>query len=419
MTTFDLVIRNGYEYGRDAVVDIAVDGPRVEAIETEVDGNGETEIDAGGNLVSPGFVDAHVHLDQALTAMGDRFPKYNDKPFEKDRCIGLSADYFANATVEELIETALAVGEMAVANGTLHVRSHAYVDSKSGTKSVEAMLAARERLKGLLDLQVVVFPQRGFVSDRGALDAAREGLRLGADLVGGIDPASVNGDVERSIDMWFDLAQEFDVNIDAHLHDPGSLGMYTLDRLAAKTLERGYEGRVTASHCFALADAATAGENSRFAAGNLDAAIEQFARARLKFITCYPSTHPGMPIRRFLEEGLTMAHGTDEIRDLWVSHGNADSLQGALIESLKLDTDYTYATNEGLDLLWRLITTEGAAVLGLDEYGIEVGHPADLIVHEAPSPQWAILTQSARSHVVKDGTVVAREGSVVDEYRMT
>lgn len=419
MPTHDLVVRNAYEYGRDAVVDVAVDGSTIAAVEPELPGRGETEIDADGNLISPGFVDAHVHLDQALTATGERFPKHNDDPFEKDRCIGLSADYFASATVEEIEANALAAAELAVASGTLHVRTHAYVDEATGTKSIEALLSARDRLEGLLDLQIVAFPQRGFVGDPASFEHAREGLRMGADLVGGIDPASVNGDVERSIDAWFDLATEFDVDVDAHLHDPGSLGMYTLDRLAAKTVEHGYEGRVTASHCFALADAARAGENARFAAGDLDRAIERFARARLQFVTCYPSTHPGMPICRFQEEGLAMAHGTDEVRDLWVAHGNADSLQGALIESLKLDTSYSYARNAGLDSLWRLITTEGASVLGLDDYGIEVGHPADFLVHESRSPQWAILTQSSLSHVVKGGRVVARHGSIVDEHRVT
>jgi hypothetical protein len=169
--------------------------------------------------------------------------------------------------------------------------------------------------------------------------------------------------------------------------------METLEYLAEETIDRGYEGRVTASHAYALADAANGNadgnEDETEQSGGLDDALESFEAADFRFITCYQSTPRGMPIRRAHGADIVMAHGTDQVHDLWGAHGNVDALEAMGVESLKLDG---CSTNEGLAHLWQLITTEGATVLGReDTYGIEPGTPADLIVHNERSPQWAIL----------------------------
>lgn len=145
---------------------------------------------------------------------------------------------------------------MAVRHGVLYGRLHTYVDRTVGTKAVEAVLDARAAVADLLDLELVVFPQRGLLDGPDIRAAAEEAMERGADLIGGIDPASVNNDIERTLKTWFDIATEHDVDIDAHVHDGGTLGTYTLERFANHAVERGYEGRITASHAFALADAA-------------------------------------------------------------------------------------------------------------------------------------------------------------------
>jgi cytosine deaminase len=117
-----------------------------------------------------------------------------------------------------------------------------------------------------------------------------------------------------------------------------------------------------------------------------------------------------MPIRRFHDAGLALAHGTDQVHDLWGAHGNVDAIEAMLVESLGLDS---YSTNEGLAYLWDLITHQGANRLGLDGYGIDVGTPADLVVHDAASPQWAILRNRTPRYCLKNGAVVARDGEFV------
>lgn len=410
----DLVLRNAYLQGRDDCVDIAVGDGRISHIEAEIDERGDEEIDAEGNLTTPGLVDAHVHMDQALSASGERLPKYNDGPFEKEHAIQMSAEHFRDRSADEIQRVVEEVARMAAANGTIHVRTHGYVTEQVGTKSIEALVAAREALADLLDLQVVAFPQDGSLRSND-VDQVAAALDAGADLVGGMDPASVNADVEGTIETWFDLAEDHDADLDVHLHDPGTLGTYTLDRLAAHTIDRGYEDRVNASHSFALADAATAETDvSRFPGGDLNGLIERLSRAGLSVATCYLSTRPGMPIRRLQDAGVPVAHGADNVRDHWAPHGNLDPVEAMLIQSLKHDTSYTYSRNDSLDHLWRMITTDAARVMGIaDGYGIEPGTSADLVLHDALSRQWAIISPTPRRVVIKDGSVVARDGELV------
>jgi cytosine/adenosine deaminase-related metal-dependent hydrolase len=395
----DIVVRRAYLADRDAVVDVAVDDGEIREIAPEVADEGAIELEADGNLVSPGLVDAHVHLDMARSARDGRRPRYNDAPFDMAVALERSASYFADGTLEAVEENARRALERGVANGVLHVRTHAYVDGRVGADVVERLLDLRDRLGGVADVDIVAFPQQGIVRDDGSEAAVRRALEAGADVAGGLDPVTLNGDREETIAAWFDVATDHDVDLDVHVHERDATGMETLERLAERAVEAGYEDRVTASHAFALADAGD----------RLPAALDRFRDARLDLVTCYQSTPTGMPIRECHGTGLTMAHGTDQFHDLWGAHGNLDPLEAMLVESLKLDG---YSTNRGLRTLWDLVTTHGASVLDLEGYDVEPGTPANLVVHSASSPEWAILENDTPDYVIKDGSIVA-EGGVV------
>jgi cytosine deaminase len=401
-----LVVRNALLSGNDAAVDIAVDDGRIAAISPEIETRGETELDAEGNLVSPGLVDAHVHLDMAFSASGDRRPRYNEGGANRAETIERTATYFAEADHDELVANARRAADQAIANGVLHLRTHAYVDGTVGTDVVEAVSTVRETVGDRLDIEIVAFPQCGVRRDDGSAEAVRAAIDAGADLVGGLDPATLNGDREETIATWFDIATDYDTDIDVHIHERGATGMRTLRRLAEATIEHDYENRVTASHAYALGDAAS--DQASNWEGRLGDAMETFAAADLDFITCYQSTPRGMPIRRFHDAGLTMAHGTDQVHDLWGAHGNVDALEAMLVESLKLDG---YSTNRGLGSLWNLITEQGGTLLGLDGYALAEGTPANLVVHHDPSPQWAITTNRTPRYVVSSGGIVTNDGS--------
>jgi len=400
----DLIVRDAYLADRDAVVDIAVESGRIAAIAPAVDATAPTEVDADGGLVSPGLVDSHVHLDMAESAYDGRRPRNNEGGFDRDDVIRKTASYFEGADPATLRSTVASVAASAVANGVLHVRTHAYVDGTVGTDVVEAVLDAREELADLLDIEVVAFPQRGIGRDDGSEAAVRAALDAGADIVGGLDPATRNDDRAGTVRTWFDIARDHDADLDVHVHEPGETGLETLEHVAKQAVERDRRDRVTASHAYALADATD---------DRLGPLFDTFREAGLNLVTCYQSTPPGMPMREAYEAGLTLAHGTDQVHDLWGAHGNLDALEAMLVESLKLPA---YSTNAGLATLWALITSHGGDLLGVDGYGVAAGTPADLVVHDAASPQWAILENEPPAYVLKDGTVVATDGELAAPY---
>lgn len=419
---YDLVVRDAYLYDRDGVFDVAVADGTIVAVGDALDGRGGTEIDAEGDLVAPGFVDSHVHMDKAFSASGGRFPGYNDRGTNFDTISTARSEYYAETSPETITENAVELGRRMAANGTSYVRTHAYLDGEVGTAAVEAVLDARERLSDLLDVQVVAMPASGVLGNE---DVVREALELGADVVGGADPATRSGDVERAIDTWFEIAAEYGVEVDPHIQHPSTLGVHVLHRMAEKAVEHGYEGDVTASHGYCLAemdglefDVDTPGlvpaELKTFRDGQLDRALAAFEASGLKFVTCHPSTRPGMPIAEFAEHDIPLGWGCDNVHDWIVRHAQPDALQGALVNAFKLDyNQYTFATNRGLDLLWRMATEGGARVLSVgDDYGVREGTPADLVVFDEPSPQWAIINQATRRYVLKRGTVVAEDGTV-------
>jgi cytosine/adenosine deaminase-related metal-dependent hydrolase len=361
--------------------------------------------------VFPGFVDAHVHLDQALSARGGRQPRFNDEPFDKARNIERTVAYFERTDRETLTLEAVEAGRMAAANGVVHLRAHTYVDETVGTKAVEAVDAARERLGGLVDVDIVVFPQRGILRGR---EVAADALDAGADVLGGIDPASVNGDIERTIDAWVDLATARGVDLDVHLHDGGSLGQFTLDRLAARTVEAGHESRVTASHAFALADVAVEAGDPRRRGTGYESTLDRLEAAGIRIATCYPSTPAGFPLAALQDRDIPVEQGSDALRDPWPPLGNANPIEAGLVQSVKLDRSYSYATNPGLARVWRLLTDGAAAVAGVDGYELAVGAPATLAILDADSPQWAIVDQETPRVVIKDGRVTVEAGDLID-----
>jgi cytosine/adenosine deaminase-related metal-dependent hydrolase len=406
---FDILIRNAYLWQQNDTFDVGIEAGRIARIAKKLEASaGGTTINADGKLLSPCLIDSHLHMDKSMTSMGGRVPKYNDFR-ESDiqtvirKRIDAGLKYYRDASVEEVKEHTLQHAYMCIANGVLFTRTFADIDSIARTKAVEGVLAAREQLKELIDIQVVAFAQSGFLADPDAETLVREALDMGADLVGSLDPATVEHDIERGLDAVFKIAKEFDVDVDNHIMDIGTLGIYTLQRQAEKAVEHGYTGRVTAGHSFALGDAPQAW---------IQKAIPAFKEADMRFVTCYKSSPYRMPVKQLLEAGITVAIASDNVRDFWRAYGNADPLQAALIELHRLDMN----TNSDLDLLWRMITVEGAKVLGIEEeYGIEEGKKANLVLFDSLSPHWAIIDQARKLYVIRNGKIIAADGKIKAE----
>ncbi|MDG5820748.1 amidohydrolase family protein [Natronococcus sp. A-GB7] len=425
MAEYDIIIRNAYSNEHDRTLAIGIADGTIATLEKEIDAGADTEIDAEENLVGPGFVDSHMHIDKSFAACGERRPKGNESSFDFAEIMAREEEYFADASVEEITQRALQNIEMAVAAGTTYIRSHVTVNHETfGLQNMEAVTAARDEASHLADIQLV--PAARHVPDEAGKRILSDAIELGKHsgsinepvLVGGSDPAGSNKNIEGTIEAWFDIASEHDVGLDVHIQDGGTLGGYTLERLLEYTEKNGYDGRVTASHCFCL---------SHLPEWQIDGLIDEFNARETSVVSCYQSTRPSMPVRELLESGVTLAHGTDNDRDFVFPHGNADSLEGALVESTKLHGDRTFVddyrwfdTNEGLGWLWSMITEQGATALDIEkQYGLKEGNPANLVVFDEPSPQWAIISQATRRYVIKDGTVVARDGELLPEHKVT
>ncbi|MFT4947813.1 MAG: cytosine deaminase [Natronomonas sp.] len=418
------MIKDGYLYDRDDALDIRIRDGQIAEIDSQLDPEDGTQvIDADGNLVSPPFVDSHVHLDKALEASGDRFPRHNDGGTDFSKIGAFEQQHYNEISSEELTRNAVEAGKLAVSNGTLYMRTHVTVgEDVDGTKTMESILEARERLDDILDLQIVALPTPAIVRSERTKEIVEECLEMGADLIGGSDPATRGGDISRTLETWFELAEEYDVEIDPHIQHPGTLGMNVLNRMAEETIDHDYQGRVTASHSYCMAeldgkeyDADTPGLSDTILKSNreaqLDRSIETFADAGMKFVTCHPSTRPGMPIHDLLDADVPLGWGSDNIQDWVIRHSQPDALQGALVNAFKLDyNQYSFASNQGLDHLWNMATREGARVLSIqDEYGLREGTPGNLIVFDEQSPQWAVLNQATREYVVKAGQIIVED----------
>lgn len=427
MATYDILLRNGYTVEHDAVVDVGVADGVIEAIDADgLDGDADRVVDVDGGFVSPGLVDPHKHIDRALVAEGECVPRGNEAAFDMDRSLEHERAYYADATVDDVAETAARNLEMAVSHGTTHVRSHLTVDPDlRGTDCVEAAVRARSMADDVVDLQLVP----GSYEDRtpagrraleDAIELATDDDRHNAVLLGGSNPAARTGDLDGTLELWFDLAERHDVDVDVHVDEEGTLGGYTLERLADRAEARGYEGRVTAVHAYGLAAMPRARARE---------VVERCAEVGMGLITCYNSVRTGMPMRDLLTtEGVAFAHGTDNDRDFVLPHGNANQVEAANVLVHKLhgarerhDPDGAYRwleSNPGLGHLWEMVTYGGARILGVEaEYGVREGTPADLAVFDSPSPQWAVVDADDPTHVLKDGRVVAEDGEVLPAFR--
>ena len=346
-----------------------------------------------GALLSPSFVEGHVHLDKTLLGL----PLIPHRPGatvadrirnEKDlrRTLPLSIEERGGRLIEQV-----------VAFGTGALRTHVDIDTEVGLAGLEAVLRLKERYQGVIDIQVVAFPQSGILRDPGTADLLEAAMAAGADLVGGLDPAGIDDDVGGHLDAVFGIADRHGAGIDIHLHDPGPLGAFELRDIAARTVAAGLAGRVTVSHAYALGaiDDADFGRTA-----------EALAGAGLAIMTNAPGTGPMPPVLRLRDAGVTVFAGSDNIRDAWWPYGDGDMLDRAAVIGYRQG----FFTDDDLAHAFAMATILPAAVLGRPHYGVAVGDAADLVLLPSAGIAEAVLDRPRARTVLKGGRMVAAEG---------
>ncbi|NYF14903.1 cytosine deaminase [Pseudoclavibacter sp. JAI123] len=307
-----------------------------------------TDSTAQPTLRTPGLVDAHIHPDK--TSWGQAWQSRRPAStlvelIDNDRTA--QAGY-----VGSVEERAFALFSHALDNGTLGMRAHVDVSSELGTRNVEGVRAAAERIGGDLTVQIVAFPQFGLLRNPGTFETMAAALDAGADLVGGIDPGGLEGDLHGHLDAIFGLADRAGRDLDIHLHDGGEGGLAQIREVARRTIAGGRQGRVTIGHAFALCDAHLP---------SFGQTLELVAEAGLWVATCALGTDPVPDLDLFERHGVRLAAGSDGVRDAWSPFGT-----GSMVDRAHLLAYRTGAmTDAELERTFHIASVSGGEMMGL------------------------------------------------------
>ena len=388
----DLLLRNSSRG------DIGVDSGRIVA-----PGPSRETRDLDGRLVTPPLVEPHIHLDAVLT-VGQPRPNVSGSLFEG---IAIWADRVRDLTVADVQHRVRQVLRWQLACGVQHVRSHVDVCDPS-LRALRALVELRAEARGLVDLQLVAFPQQGILSFDGGADLMRKAVELGVDVIGAIPHYELTReDGVESVKFAMALAQEHGLRVDIHCDETDDDHSRFVEVMAAETIRRGMTGRVTASHTTAMHS-----YNSAYAYR----LISNIARAGLHMVTnpldnsVLQGRFDTGPIRRghtrvkqLLEAGVNVAIGHDSVMDPWYPLGYGDPVQAAFV----LAHLGHMSGDAELRTLIDMITVAPAAALGVPDYGLHVGASADLVVFDARSEAEALRLQRPRHLVLRAGRVVA------------
>jgi cytosine/creatinine deaminase len=359
----------------------------------EAPGSGARTVDGGGRVVLPRLVDAHMHLDKTL--MGEPWIGLPETRTLAER-VAAAENLLATRTTLSVEQRATALVESARGFGTLALRSHADVTPGLGLRSVEALLAVRERFAGQVDIQLVAFPQDGAITP-GVAELLEEALRMGCAVLGGLDPAGYDQDVEAHLRLLFTLAPRFGADIDIHLHDGGTLGLFEIGRICAWTERTGYAGKVAVSHAFALGDRPVT---------EVAPVLERMARAGVAVVTAASGASAVPPAGAIWDAGVALGIGSDNIHDSWSPFARGDVLEKAFLVAYRNNL----RTDAGLTRTLEAVTDVNARLLGLEPGRIEAGAPADLVIVDAENGAEAVAAHPPRLLVVRSGQIV-RDGS--------
>ena len=399
----DLLVRNAtLPDGRTRMSIAAQDGRITEVTEGLAAPAHET-LDAQGLLLSPPFVDAHFHLDSALT-YGQ--PRVNESGTLLEG-IALWGELKPQLTHDAIVERALRYCDGAVARGLLAIRSH--VDtSHPSLLTVQALLEVRQRVAPYLDLQLVAFPQDGLLRAPDGLRNLQRALDLGVDVIGGIphfERTQAMG--AESIRILCELAAAQGKRVDMHCDESDDPLSRHVETLAFETQRVGLQGRVTGSHLTSMHSM------DNYYVSKL---IPLMAEAQLGVVAnpliniTLQGRHDSYPRRRgmtrvpeLMAAGLTVAFGQDCVMDPWYGLGSADMLE---VAHMGLHVGQM-TSQAAMRQCFEAVTTHPARLLGLEAYGLKADCHADFVLLHARDTVEAIRLRAARLAVFRRGRRVA------------
>jgi cytosine/creatinine deaminase len=380
------------------MVDIGIANGRIHTIASHITDQAQHTLNANGNLVTESFVNGHLHLCKVytLSRVGeDALGSYTAGTMGGamtaiEQAARVKAEYDESWIIEN-VRRAL---NLAVKYGNTHIRAFADTDTKARLEGVKAVLRARDEFKNRVEVQVVAFPQDGVIRDPGAADFVRQAMELGADVVGGIPWIEyTDADAQAHIDQMFVIAKEFDKDISMLIDDAGDPGLRTLEMLAVKTIQEGWEGRVTAQHARAMA----------LYPEPYYRKMEALLKKAQIGIISDPQTGPLYArVRSLYEAGIGIGLGQDDIADAYYPFGRNNMLEVAFLAAHLM----WMTTLADMEMLYDMITTRAAATLGIHKFALAEGNLANLVILNAKSVWEAIGTHEAPLAVVKNGRLI-------------
>jgi cytosine deaminase len=379
----DLILKSAAFVGEPNVTrDIGVADGRITAVEPELTADAET-LDLGGRLVVPGFVESHIHLDKSCIL--DRCRSEEGTLQEALREVAVAKAAF---TVEDIRGRAIRTLKKCILQGTTRMRTHVEVDPVVGLKGIEAILPLRREFAWAIDLEICVFPQDGLLNNPGTEELMVQALRDGARVIGGCP--YTDSDPHGQIDRIFELAREFDVDIDFHLDFDIDPDRMTVWHVCDNAERFGWGGRVAVGHVSKL---------SALDPGALAAVSKRMADVGVA-LTVLPSTDLFLmggnaernvprgvaPVHRIREHGVLCALSTNNVLNPFTPFGDCSMIRMANLYANIAQIGTASGHRACLDH----VTADAARLMRLIDYGIRPGNPADLVVLDCRTAEDAV-----------------------------
>jgi cytosine deaminase len=407
----DLVLRGAQLPDRHGPVDIVIEDGVIADLGTAGGMLARETIDLAGRVVTPGLVEAHIHLDKAL--LDDRIVATTGTLAEAIRVTSEAKRAF---TVDDIRARARRALDLAVRAGTTAMRTHVEVDPIVGLAGMEAVLPLRDEYRSALDLQVCAFAQEGIVKAPGTEGLLRRALTMGADIVGGCPYNDTDG--AEHVRIIFALASAFGVDADFHVDFADEPEHLHIRNVAAETVRTGWRGRVAVGHLTELAAVPPYQQGelvAEIAAAGIGVIVLPMTDLYLMGRRDELNVRRGLaPIRRLLDGGVRVALATNNLRNPFTPVGTADLVDLASVAAVAAHM----GTPADLRRLLNTITVHPAAILRLPDYGLDRGCRADLVAWDCERVEDIVAARPPRALVVKRGRVTVQyERRVVERWR--
>ncbi|PGY09703.1 amidohydrolase [Bacillus sp. AFS031507] len=325
--------------------------------------SGEYTMDGKCFLALPTFKEMHNHLDKTYLSLDWKAPIPAKNLKDRLRMEAMELEELAPTTKQR----ASTMIDLLLSQGSTHIRTHVNIDPYIGLKNLEGVKAALEDYTDKLTYEIVAFPQHGLLTEN-VIPLMKEAMRSGAQLVGGLDPAGIDHNIEKSLYEVMNLATEFDADVDIHLHDSGHVGFYTVDKLTEMVEAAKWHNRVAVSHAFSLGEVPVPQQEE---------IADKLSKLGISVMSTIPITKTLPPIDLLDRRGVNVYLGCDGFYDSWGPYGTGDVLEKvtryselyrksderALAQTIKYATGGPTPLTKDGEVAWPLVGDEANLVL--------------------------------------------------------